>query len=187
MTAAQLERLGEIARRTWRRTLDDRLGIGHEELGRKTAAAPPPPLPATEPLLADKPEHRILRRATERFGAGNPCGFRIPVPELLYNRGKLHNLGVMRGTLTEEERYKIDEHVIQTIITLGALPFPHHLAAVPEFAGGHHEKTDGTGYPKRLSGEQMSPVARIIAERFMRPEQIDAVAIDAYLREPVHG
>ena len=234
MSPAERERLAAVARRTWLRTLDDRLGIGHEELARKPADRPP--LPATEHLLADKPEHRILRRAADRFGAGNRWGFRMPVPELLYDRGELHNLAVTRGTLTEEERFKINEHVIQTIVMLDALPFPPHLAAVPEFAGGHHEKADGTGYPKRLAGAQMSPVARMIAiadvfealtavdrpykrgktlsetlgimarmrdarhidaelfelflragvfrryaEGFMRPEQIDAVAIEHYL------
>lgn len=162
MAAAQLERLAAIARRTWQRTLDDRLGIGHEELARK-AATPPPPLPAAEPLLADKPEHRFLRRESERYGPGNPWGFHMQVPEFLFDRGELHNLGVARGTLTAEDRFKINEHVIQTIIMLSALPFPRHLAAVPEFAGGHHEKPDGSGYPKGLRGDQMSPVARMIA------------------------
>jgi HD-GYP domain-containing protein (c-di-GMP phosphodiesterase class II) len=162
MAPAQLERLRAIAQRTWLRTLDDRVGIGHDELARK-AASSPPPLPVTEPLLADKPEHRIPRRESERFGEGNPWGFRMAVPELLYDRGELHNLAVARGTLTQEERFKINEHVIQTIIMLSALPFPRHLAAVPEFAGGHHEMMDGTGYPKRLTGQRMSPVARMIA------------------------
>ena len=46
---------------------------------------------------------------------------------------------------------------------LGQLPFPQHLRGVPEIAGGHHEKMDGTGYPKRLTREQMSPVARMMA------------------------
>jgi HD-GYP domain-containing protein (c-di-GMP phosphodiesterase class II) len=53
--------------------------------------------------------------------------------------------------------------MIQTIIMLSALPFPRHLRRVPEIAGGHHEKMDGTGYPKRLTRDQMSPVARMMA------------------------
>ncbi len=68
-----------------------------------------------------------------------------------------------RGTLTEEERYVINEHVVQTIRMLSQLPFPKHLKNVPEIAGGHHEKLDGTGYPKRLSGEELSLAARILA------------------------
>ena len=87
----------------------------------------------------------------------------MDVPELLYDRGELHNLTISRGTLTAEERYKINEHMVQTIIMLSRLPFPKHLHAVPEIAGGHHEKMDGTGYPKRLTRQQMSPLARMMA------------------------
>jgi len=94
---------------------------------------------------------------------GNRWGFRVNTPEHLYNRGELYNLAVARGTLSEEERYKINEHMIQTIMMLEALPFPRHLRNVPEIAGGHHEKMDGTGYPKRLKRDQMSPVARMMA------------------------
>jgi HD-GYP domain-containing protein (c-di-GMP phosphodiesterase class II) len=87
----------------------------------------------------------------------------MDVPELLYNRGELHNLSVSRGTLSAEERYKINEHIVQTIIMLTQLPFPRHLQTVPEIAGGHHEKMDGTGYPRGMRREQMSPVARMMA------------------------
>jgi HD-GYP domain-containing protein (c-di-GMP phosphodiesterase class II) len=87
----------------------------------------------------------------------------MPVPELLYNRGELYNLLVERGTLSEEERYKINEHIVQTLIMLSQLPFPKHLRQVPEIAGGHHEKMDGTGYPKRLKREDLSPLARMMA------------------------
>ncbi|WP_332674043.1 HD domain-containing phosphohydrolase [Aromatoleum sp.] len=162
MTTAEHERLHAIGRRTWTRTIDDRLGVGHDELARMNAVARAP-LPVAEPLLADKPEHRIPRRESERFGEGNPWGFRMKIPALLYDRGELHNLTVGRGTLTEEERYKINEHIIQTIVMLSALPFPRHLTAVPEYAGGHHETMDGTGYPRRLTGEMMSPAARMLA------------------------
>ena len=162
MAPERVARLKGIAVRTWTRTLDDRLGIAHEERKRKERS-PPAPLPATEPLLADKPEHLIERRPADRMAEGNRWGFRVQTPELLYNRGELYNLAVGRGTLSEEERYKINEHMIQTIIMLSALPFPRHLRNVPEIAGGHHEKMDGTGYPKRLSRDEMSPVARMMA------------------------
>jgi HD-GYP domain-containing protein (c-di-GMP phosphodiesterase class II) len=85
------------------------------------------------------------------------------VPELLYNRGELTNLCIDRGTLTEEDRFKINEHIVQTIRMLSELPFPRHLRAVPEIAGGHHEKMDGSGYPRGLTREQMSPMARMMA------------------------
>ncbi|WP_020406722.1 HD-GYP domain-containing protein [Hahella ganghwensis] len=94
---------------------------------------------------------------------GNPWAFKMDVPDLKYNRGELHNLLVKRGTLTEEERFIINNHIIQTIIMLEALPFPRHLKRVPEIAGGHHEKMDGTGYPKRLEGREMPVTARMMA------------------------
>ena len=230
-------RLRDIGGHTWRRTLDDRLGISRDELERRSRV-PAPSLPVDEPLLADKPEHRIPRPAGEGIAADNPWGFRMDVPELLYDRGELHNLTVCRGTLSDEERYKINEHIVQTIVMLSALPFPKHLRAVPEIAGGHHEKMDGTGYPKGLVKDQMSPVARMMAiadifealtaadrpykpgkklsqalgimarmrdeahidpelfelflrsgvyrgyaEKFMRPEQVDAVRIEDYLAQ----
>jgi HD-GYP domain-containing protein (c-di-GMP phosphodiesterase class II) len=162
MAPEKVERLQAIATRTWVRTLDDRLGISHEEKERKEQV-PASALPAVEPLLADKPEHRIERRASERIPPDNKWGFKMKVPDLLYNRGEVYNLAVGRGTLSEEERYKINEHIVQTIIMLSALPFPRHLKNVPEIAGGHHEKMDGTGYPKRLSKDEMSPVARMMA------------------------
>ena len=159
MAPARVARLHEIGRRTWLRTLDDRIGISREERARKERV-PPPPLPVAEPLLADKPEHIFERTADERPAAGE---FRMDVPERKYNRGELYNLAVGRGTLTEEERYMINHHIVQTIVMLSHLPFPRHLRSVPEIAGGHHEKMDGTGYPKRLRREEMSIPARMMA------------------------
>lgn len=162
MAPEKITRLQQIAQRTWRRTLSDRVGIAHEEKQRK-ARSPEPALPVLEPLLADRPEHLIERGAREQLAADNPWGFKVNVPEALYNRGELYNLSVARGTLSSEERYKINEHIIQTIIMLEKLPFPRHLRQVPEIAGGHHEKMDGTGYPKRLRREEMSVPARMMA------------------------
>ncbi|UBO73328.1 HD domain-containing phosphohydrolase [Aeromonas rivuli] len=161
MAPERLEQLQRIASRSWLRTLDDRLGIGVEEFKRHGRA--PLPLPCRESLLADKPEHRIPRPDHDRLEADNPWGFKVKVPECLYDRGELHNLGIRRGTLSEEERYKINEHIIQTIRMLERLPFPRHLKQVPEIAGGHHEKIDGSGYPRGLNRAQMSIPARIMA------------------------
>ncbi len=160
MDPARIERLQRIAARTWLRTLDDRLGVSPDELRRK---GPVVALPVREALLADKPEHRVARSAEELIPADNPWGFRLRVPALRYNRGELANLSIGRGTLTDEDRYKINEHIVQTIRMLDELPFPRHLKAVPEIAGGHHEKMDGSGYPRGLTREQMSPVARMMA------------------------
>lgn len=161
MGAEDIERLHQIGLRTWQRTIDDSLGLSHMELDRRASQSTH--LPATEKLLDDKPEHIIYRREDEKIDADNPWGFKLKVPEYKYNRGELYNLSIARGTLSEEERYKINDHIVQTIIMLEKLPFPHHLRRVPEIAGGHHEKMDGTGYPKQLTKEQMPTTARMMA------------------------
>jgi len=161
MSEDKVERLKSIAGRTWLRTIDKRIGVSGEELermGHEEAA-----LPVAESLLADQPEHRYPRKAPDHMPENNRWGFRMPEPELLYNKGELYNLSVGRGTLADEERYKINEHMTQTIMMLTALPFPRHLRAVPEIAGGHHEKMDGTGYPKRLTQAELSPITRMMA------------------------
>ncbi|HDO1311276.1 HD domain-containing phosphohydrolase [Aeromonas veronii] len=162
MATEDIARLQQIAIRTWQRTLSDRLGISQDELARKQRAAESP-LPVTEPLLADRPDHLFPRSNRDRLAPDNPWGFQVNTPEYLYNRGELYNLAISRGTLTDEERYKINEHMIQTIIMLEKLPFPANLKQVPEIAGGHHEKMDGNGYPKRLKRDEMSIPARMMA------------------------
>ncbi len=72
------------------------------------------------------------------------------------------NLNIARGTLNNEERDKINDHIVVTIDMLEKLPFPKHLKRVPEFAGGHHETMIGTGYPRGLTKEDMSIQARIM-------------------------
>jgi len=72
------------------------------------------------------------------------------------------NLIIRAGTLTPEERKIINNHIVSTINMLEALPWPKHLRNVPEYAGGHHERMDGKGYPKGLTREQMSVQARIM-------------------------
>ncbi|MDN4546652.1 HD domain-containing phosphohydrolase [Pseudomonas sp. C32] len=162
MAEADLQRLRTLAQRTWRRTLDDRLGVSWEE-NRRQARTPAPSLPVDEALLADKPEHLFERADSERIPDDNPWGFKLDVPTCKYNRGELYNLSIVRGTLTSEERYIINHHMVQTILMLNHLPFPGHLRTVAELAGGHHEKMDGTGYPKRLKREDMSLPARMMA------------------------
>ncbi|NSL54154.1 HD domain-containing phosphohydrolase [Uliginosibacterium aquaticum] len=162
LDAERIARLESIGARTWLRTLDDRLGLSREE-AQLLAAQPVARLPATERLLADKPEHLVARPPSEQIAPDNPWGFHMDVPAARFNRGELHNLCVSRGTLTEEERYIINAHIVQTIVMLGDLPFPRHLRAVPEIAGSHHERMDGKGYPRRLTGSQMSVPARIMA------------------------
>ena len=76
---------------------------------------------------------------------------------------EVENLTVRRGTLNDREREVINYHIVATIKMLESLPFPKHLQKVPEYAGGHHEKMDGSGYPKGLKKEDMSVQARIMA------------------------
>ena len=162
MADADQARLAQIAERSWLRTLDNRLGVSWEEAKRMERSAPAS-LPVEEPLLADRLDHLIERPAQELIAADNRWGFKLEVPQHKFNRGELHNLSIARGTLTAEERYIINHHIVQTILMLDRLPFPKHLQNVTEIAGGHHEKMDGTGYPKRLTREQMSLPARMMA------------------------
>tara|TARA_B100000212_G_scaffold331558_1_gene298899 strand:- start:172 stop:1569 length:1398 start_codon:yes stop_codon:yes gene_type:complete len=76
---------------------------------------------------------------------------------------EISNLNIAKGTLTPEEREIINDHIAITIEMLEQLPYPKNLRNVPEFAGGHHEKLDGTGYPKGLNDSQMSTQAKIMA------------------------
>ena len=75
---------------------------------------------------------------------------------------EIENLTIRAGTLTHAERQIINHHIVATIRMLEQLPWPRHLQNVPEYAGGHHERMDGSGYPKGLKREQMSWQARIM-------------------------
>jgi HD-GYP domain-containing protein (c-di-GMP phosphodiesterase class II) len=72
------------------------------------------------------------------------------------------NLNIPYGTLTQPEREIINHHIVASIKMLEALPWPTHLKNVPEYAGGHHERMDGKGYPRGLTREQMSVQARVM-------------------------
>jgi HD-GYP domain-containing protein (c-di-GMP phosphodiesterase class II) len=75
---------------------------------------------------------------------------------------EIENLTIRAGTLTGAERNIINYHIVATIKMLERLPWPKHLRNVPEYAGGHHERMDGKGYPKGLTREQMSVQARVM-------------------------
>ncbi len=80
----------------------------------------------------------------------------------LLNKEECANLQISRGTLSMSEREIINNHIVVTIKMLESLPYPKHLRRVPEFAGGHHEKMDGTGYPNQLKADEMSIPSRIV-------------------------
>ncbi len=75
---------------------------------------------------------------------------------------EVENLTICAGTLTADERAIINHHIDVTIKMLESLPWPRHLKNVPEYAGGHHERMDGKGYPRGLTREQMSVQARVM-------------------------
>ncbi len=162
LSAEDVERIEQIGAQTWSRHFDDGLGLSHGER-RLRGADLAPDLPTVETLLADKPEHVVPREEGQHPFGDQPHGFKMDVPQYLYNRGELYNLKITRGTLTEEERFKINEHIIQTLRMLERLPFPRELKRVPRWAGTHHEKLDGTGYPCRLREEDLSIQERIMA------------------------
>jgi HD-GYP domain-containing protein (c-di-GMP phosphodiesterase class II) len=94
----------------------------------------------------------IARKYRWRGPAGTQADF--------LSEEEVGNLTIRAGTLTPEERQIINHHITMTIEMLEALPWPKHLSNVVEYAGGHHERMDGKGYPKGLTREQMSVQAR---------------------------
>ena len=127
---------------------------------------------------------------------------------------EVENLTIRTGTLTHSERETINHHIVATINMLKSLPWPKHLRHVPEYAGGHHERMDGTGYPNGLKREEMSVQARImgiadifealtardrpykpgmklsqalrILERFSRDGHIDPDLFEVFVKEKVY-
>lgn len=152
-----IERIEQIGNRSWVRTLSNRLGLSWVEVERYPDKQEQ--LPVQEKLLQDKPEHiidwKVMTEVDPRFS--------MTKPQYQANLGERYNLSIQRGTLTEEERFIINDHIIQTIKMLERLPFPSSMQNIPSIAGGHHEKMDGTGYPMGLKAEEMPLTARIMA------------------------
>ncbi|MFN1617316.1 HD domain-containing phosphohydrolase [Vibrio rotiferianus] len=158
MSDDKIERIKQIAKQTWLRHYDDHLGLSpFEEMIKPKSDVT---LPVVENLLADKPDHIIERVRPLEFDP--EYGIKVQVPEHQYNLGEVYNLTISRGTLTPEDRFKINEHMISGIKMLGALPFPPELSNVPRYASTHHETLKGTGYPRRLSAEDLSTPERIL-------------------------
>ncbi len=88
----------------------------------------------------------------------NPDGW---VEDFL-SHDEIENLSIHSGTLTRAERGIINHHIVATIKMLESLPWPSHLRNVPEYAGGHHERMDGKGYPRGLRRDQLSWQARML-------------------------
>jgi len=158
MGQQDIERLRNLGETTWHRYFDDRLGLSPIEEARCDMA--PQSLPVAEPLLSDKAQHVIKRANKVEF----PPEFNInmEVPEDISNQGEIYNLSIGRGTLTKEDRYIINEHIISTIKMLEQLPLPPELARVPRYASTHHETLKGTGYPRKLSAKDLSVPERVM-------------------------
>ena len=156
------KRIKEIAKQEWKRHFDNKLGLGEVELSRYPKNTTAPTLPINEKLLEDKFEH-VVPRINFDYKAYQESGFKEEVPDNLYNYGEVYNLCIEKGTLTKEERYKINEHVIMSIKMLEKIPFPKELSRVSEYAGTHHETLIGTGYPKKLHRDDLSIPSRITA------------------------
>ena len=161
MDEAKQERVKTISNIEWERHFDDRLGLGQVEILR-CANKEKEILPTTEKLLSDRTDHIVVRDNFDH-DLYKAEGFKENVPEHLYNYGEIYNLCIEKGTLTPEERYKINEHVIMSIKMLEKIPFPSHLSKIPEYAGTHHETLIGTGYPRKLTRDELSIPTRIMA------------------------
>ncbi len=158
MSDDKIERIQTLANKTWVRHFDDRLGLSPAE--DLAFTSPSVPTPAVEQLLTDKPEHIVPRQRSTNYDPA--FGIKMDVPEHQYNQGEVYNLTVRRGTLTNEDRFKINEHMISTIRMLESLPFPDELKRVPRYASTHHETLKGTGYPRKLKGDALSIPERIL-------------------------
>lgn len=103
-------------------------------------------------------DQQRVQEIGSRYAWRNPAGEMVS----FLSRDEIDNLSIRAGTLTPGERETINYHIVATIKMLEQLPWPKHLRNVPEYAGGHHERMDGRGYPKGLTREQMSVQARIM-------------------------
>lgn len=104
------------------------------------------------------PDDQARVRAIANYQYQNEAGQSVK----FLSDDETYNLTIPKGTLTPEERQIINNHIVVTINMLESLPYPKGLRRVPEYAGGHHERMDGTGYPKGLTREQMSIPARMM-------------------------
>ncbi|QOL24934.1 transporter substrate-binding domain-containing protein [Thalassotalea sp. LPB0316] len=158
MEESRIKRLETIGARQWTRHFSDKVGLSPLEelkIGNLDES-----LPVQETLLADKPTHIVERDALVEYPPH--LGINIEVPELKANLGELYNLKIGRGTLTPEDRFIINEHMIGTIKMLDSMPFPEELSMVPRYASTHHETLKGTGYPRKLTGDDLSIPERIL-------------------------
>jgi HD-GYP domain-containing protein (c-di-GMP phosphodiesterase class II) len=97
----------------------------------------------------------------ERIASKKHCACNEEMPGI--TEDEFRNLSVRKGSLTEEDRKIIENHATMTLKILEQLPFPKKLSHVPEYAGSHHEKLDGSGYPRHLTEKDLPLQSRIMA------------------------
>ena len=100
-----------------------------------------------------------VREIARKYRWVNPDGEEVPI----LTEEEVHNLTVLNGTLTPEDREIVNYHIVATTKMLEALPYPKYLRRVPLYAGAHHERMDGQGYPQGLRGEEIPIQSRILA------------------------
>ncbi|WP_321277329.1 HD domain-containing phosphohydrolase [Thiomicrorhabdus indica] len=151
---AKLDMIGEIK---WHSHFDKSLGLSKFQLEQL-----PKQNSNIESLLQDYPEQIMIRPEKEHVYYKQQ-DFTMTVPKHELNLGEKYNLSIVRGTLTHEERFKMEEHVVMTLKLLEQVPLPRHYQNIPKYAGTHHEKLDGSGYPRQLTAEQLGMPERIMA------------------------
>lgn len=156
MDEEKINALKAMAKERFKAHFSNTIGLSDEELSRMSDDEKQKPWVY---LLEDLQMHKITRSEHEKRREH----YAMERPSLLYNRGELYNLCVEKGTLSAEERYKINEHVIMTLTMLNALPLPKMYANLPELAASHHETLNATGYPRALDATQLTTSMRIIA------------------------
>jgi HD-GYP domain-containing protein (c-di-GMP phosphodiesterase class II) len=106
--------------------------------------------------LSEEDRQRLLQIAAKKIRLDN-------LEMMLLSGNEIENLAITQGTLTDRERDIINNHAAVTLKMLRQLSYPHKIEKIPEIAGAHHEKPDGSGYPQGLSGEQLGLQSKILA------------------------
>jgi len=156
------ERLITISNIKLERNFSKYIGISWQEKELLGTIPKEENLPVAEKLLFDGKEHEIPRSQSD-FKLYEKENVKMQIPELLYNKGELYNLCIPIGTITKEEKFKIQEHAIHTLKILKELPWSDKLKHIVEDAANHHEHLDGSGYPRSLNEDKLSVPARIMA------------------------
>lgn len=115
-------------------------------------------LAANEPSVLDEGSFGRITEIAARSWRSDE-GRELP----LLSAGEASCLQIRRGSLTEQERIEINSHVVHSYNFLRRIPWGRTLRDVPEIAGSHHEKLDGSGYPNALRGQQIPIPARMMA------------------------